>query len=301
MNSRAFGKTNVFLSPITLGTMRFEESRFEGSKEAAAFLEYLYERGVNTYHTSSEYETHSFFCDIFQRFKQGKPNCETKHIVKLACPHFEESDFSAVRLEHLVDEQLKALQIEQIDIVQWLFRQKQNIDTVRIPKFENCADEVLSAFSRLKQSGKIKALSAFPYSLPFADAIKRHHFVDGFADYLNFYERNWVKPLHDLQLEHLGFLAIRPLFAGKLLTLSTEKKMLLEQFNNRFKLDHVEQMALAYPLLHPNVSSIILSLSSQKHADRAIEVGECISAEGDKEMFFAWSQCLDEACFSEAE
>ncbi|MDF1678177.1 MAG: aldo/keto reductase [Legionellaceae bacterium] len=293
MEQRTFGQTGVSLSPITFGTMRFYAHRFAGLREAVAFLEYLYDRGINTFHTSSEYETHAFFCETFLKFKQKRSDVKTKHVVKLACPHFEESDFSAARLVYLVDQQLKALNIEQIDVVQWLFRQKKNVDEVRIPKFEGCVEAVTSAFSSLVKAGKVRAFASFPYSLSFANSVSQHDVVSGFADYLNFAERQWVKPLQETRLGDFGFLAIRPLFAGKLLESNIYKETILQRLDTPFNLSGVEERALAYPLLHPSVASIILGFSSQQHADTAIKVGECVPCKGDKEKFFEWSRLLE--------
>jgi aryl-alcohol dehydrogenase-like predicted oxidoreductase len=132
---RIFGQTGILLSNITLGTMRFSAERIGSQDQAVSLLEYLYDQGINTYHTSHEYETHTFFCDAFKQFKK-KAARDTTHIVKLASPHFEENDFTFATLEKNIDLQLQELNIEQIDIVQWLFRQKNNVDEIR-PSSQN--------------------------------------------------------------------------------------------------------------------------------------------------------------------
>ena len=283
---RFFGKTGVSLSPITLGTMRFSNERVGPQSQAVSLLEYLYNNGIDTYHTSHEYETHPFFCDVYKKFQQQNPAIETTHIVKLASPHFEETDFSFDSLEQNVNAQLQALDIEQIDIVQWLFRQKNNVDEVRIPKLLDSMQLIDDSFNKLIQSGKVRSFACFPYSLAFAEIVNQHDLVDGFIDYLNITEHQWAAIIQNKAFEQSGFIAIRPLFAGKILQWQDEKKTLLSQFLKKtMGQTELVQWALSYPLLHPKVASSVLSISDLPQADVAIRACEDSHPLGDNNAF----------------
>ena len=285
-NRRFFGKTTISLSPITLGTMRFSPERIGSKNQALSLLQYLYEQGVNTYHTSHEYDTHAFFCETFKQFKKKNYAIETTHIVKLAAPHFEETDFSPIKLEKAIDAQLQELGIEQIDIVQWLVRQKNNIDAIRIPKLIESASQISESFNKLIQSGKVRAFACFPYSLAFAEAVNKHHLVDGFIDYLNVAERQWADLLQYKTMINSGFIGIRPLFAGKLLKWVEQKEESLALLSGKkMAPNDLVEWALSYPLLNPQVASIILSISDMSQANLAIKAGKHSCPAGNNTAF----------------
>jgi len=93
MKNREFGQSGIKLSPITFGSMRLDPQRIdlEGAVELVA---YLYEHGVNTFHSSHEYETDAFFCQVMQQFRSRHPGAEIAHIAKIGVPHFGETEFS---------------------------------------------------------------------------------------------------------------------------------------------------------------------------------------------------------------
>lgn len=275
LTRRFFGKTNIELDAITFGTMRFSPDRVGTKVEALALLELLYEQGIRTYHTSHEYETHAYFCEVFKEFK-ARRQLDTVHIVKLACPHFEEEAFSEKQLEKKIDEQLSQLGIDCIDILQWLFRQKNNVDEIRIPKMHDSMEMISSSFQRLIKAGKVKSLACFPYTLSFAKQIQQYSLVDGFVDYLNILERGWVEDL--LSPINSGFIAIRPLCSGKVLRLLDLNK---KWFSVNFGLTDPVSWAIGYPLLNSKVSSVILSLSTKKHAKLAIDALKTIETNED--------------------
>jgi aryl-alcohol dehydrogenase-like predicted oxidoreductase len=283
---RTFGETNVALSPITLGSMRFLPNKISSVDEGVSLLAYLYDHGITSYHTSFEYEAHAYFCEVFRQFKARCSVVNDTHIVKLASPHFEETDFSLSNLEQKVDEQLKMLQIEQIDIVQWLFRQKNNVDDVRIPRLRESALAIQEGFERLVKKGKVRAFASFPYTMTFAEVVQDYGLVSGFVDYLNLLELDWAKAFQEVGASHRGFVSIRPLFAGKVLDFLSINQDMFKQIRrdiaqhcclNENDID-TDFAGLAYPLLSTRVSSTIVSISSYEHAKKAISVQSHVHA-----------------------
>ena len=294
-NRRFFGKTRIDLSPITLGTMRFTPDKFRSQKHGLDLLNYLYDNGVDTYHTSSEYDAHNYFCDVFRKFRNQKLESNTSHIIKLACPHFEESNFSHSSFERKIEAQLQALSIERIDIVQWLFRQKNNIDSIRIPKLIDSIPFIEESFNILIQSGKVRAFAAFPYSSSFAEALGQQNIIDGFVDYLNIGERHWAKQLEKENMVNHGFVAIRPLCAGKIFGWNIQENKHCSQIIQRqIDRDGLAHWAISYPLLNPKVSSVILSISNIKQANVAAKVVASSLSTGNIQEFIDTTAVLDQ-------
>lgn len=274
MIKRQFANMDIYLSPITFGMMRFDPQRL--SIEAGLnLLSKLYESGIDTYHTSGEYEFYEYFCHVFTLFKK-KTSTKTTHIVKLACPHFEEEKFSLRSLEEKIDQILLDLDIEQIDVVQWLFRQKQNIDEIRIPKFLLQKDEINNAFSNLQKKGKVKAFASFTYSQSFANTVLTETSCSGLVDYLNLVELENSALFNVMNENKQSFVAIRPLCAGKVFDLLANKSNFKEKYGLQTPED-ISRFAILFTLLPPMVSSTILSITSEKHLETISQLNSNIT------------------------
>jgi len=113
---------NLGLSNITLGTMRFYDKNLS-TKEVTHIIESCYEIGIDCHHSSLEYNSYQLYLDAL---KSSSCKNQIKHIVKLSSPHFEDNplSFSSKSLEDKNDEKIKNLNIQQIDVLQWLVRSK---------------------------------------------------------------------------------------------------------------------------------------------------------------------------------
>ena len=242
---------DLFLSELTFGTMRF---KFNNDSDADELLKQAINLGITTFHTSFEYETHKYFSDRFAEVKKNYPSIDFQHIVKLGEPHFDSKIFSQARFEKIIDDQLLALNTERIDIVQWLLRHTPNKDNLRIKVFEESSSLFTEIVLKLKQKGKIRSIGSHPYSKKFAERISDLEEIESWITYLNVIELEWLK------LQTKPFIAIRPLAAGKLLKNTKIWQFLNkhEFFNSQTKL---ESLCL-YPLLNPNVKSLILSIKN---------------------------------------
>lgn len=201
-------KTTLNLSNITLGTMRFFDKSLSVT-EITRLIEEAFSIGIDTHHSSAEYSSYSIYTEALKN-----SNCanKVKHIVKLSAPHFEDSSFSAKLLEERIDQELKNLNIETIDVLQWLLRSKPINDKARLNTLFEFKDEIEDVLERLKKKGKVKSTFSFPYSVPFAEAVQEIKGVDGIISYLNKEEQEYSK-----FAQKEPFIAIRPFFAGKLI------------------------------------------------------------------------------------
>ena len=202
-------KLNLELSNVTLGTMRFYDKALS-TKEVVNIIENCYEIGIDTHHSSHEYNSYDLYLDALKNSTCKK---QIKHIVKLSSPHFEDPLlFSSKNLEARVDAELKNLNIEQIDVLQWLVRSKPINDKDRLSILFQQAGDIEECLSNLKQKGKIKRAFSFPYSVPFAKEVLKLKQIDGIISYLNLQEGDYSEFANTTP-----FIAIRPFLRGTLL------------------------------------------------------------------------------------
>jgi aryl-alcohol dehydrogenase-like predicted oxidoreductase len=168
--------------------------------------------GVTTFHASNEYASHARFCDVFARL-----DCKrAKLIVKLAEPHFGDSSFDRARWRAKLDTYLRELGVDQIDVVQWMWRGDLKDESGRLAGFARDRDDILDAFAESSHEGKLGAVAPFPYTAGFCDAVIAGGF-DGIAVYLNPLELDMVPQIERAADARMSTIAIRPLAAGKAL------------------------------------------------------------------------------------
>lgn len=291
MIPREFGTTGIKLSPVTFGSMRLDPKRIELEK-AIELISYLYESGVNTFHSSHEYESDAFFCQVMQRFNSLNPNAEVLHIAKLGVPHFDEAEFNGARLVTLVEQRLRQLDTERLDLVQWLVRHQPNDDLHRLSILADCQQELNETWSKLQHQGKVGVLTSFPYSVPFANEVLQIPNCKGLVTYLNLLELEMTPVLEAMEQRGQGYVAIRPLCGGLIISENIEdlenntaKNSQLRAIINTLNIQIADltKFAVLFPLLHPAVASVMVSVGSKKHAEQII--GAVDDAKSDRPAF----------------
>ncbi len=288
MNNREFGQSGIKLSPITFGSMRLDSNRIE-LEAAVELLTYLYDSGVNTFHSSHEYETDSFFCQVMQQFRSRHPGSEIVHIAKIGAPHFDEDKFNSAKLVTLIENRLQQLDTERIDLVQWLVRHQPNDDQNRLPILTECQAELGETWAQLQKQGKVGALASFPYSVPFAEAVLQFPTCGGLVTYLNLLELEMTPFLDEMEHAGQGYVAIRPL-GGGLITTETLAQKDENTTNDADKLEgmltaleipvaDLTKFAVQFPLLHPAVASVMVSVTSINHAAEIIAAVDGIKSD----------------------
>ena len=113
----------------------------------------------------------------------------------------------------------------------------------------------------------------FPYSMATAAFCLPRPACDGLVTYLNLAERECVPLLTDIERRGQGCLAIRPLAAGRLLDSSLTEGQALARVCQALRIPPAGYAAFAlnWPLRHPAVSGVIVSVSSMEHARHAVE------------------------------
>ncbi len=205
----------------------------------------LHDLGIRIFHSSTEYESFGFYCEVLDEFYRNYPEKKIAHIVKLAEPHFHVNEFSQTLFDEKVNEYLKKLQTDSLFCVQWMWRGDLSDNEQRKALFLDASDAISKAVSKSKSDGKIENFHCFPYDMAFADAAISQDFIDGLVVYRNILETEAdevLKRAYDLGKTNF---IIRPLFAKKALESNKTPKQLVE-----FALDF------------PGVEGAVLSISS---------------------------------------
>jgi aryl-alcohol dehydrogenase-like predicted oxidoreductase len=255
---RTFGGTGIEVSPLTLGTMRFSEKSLSVAA-TCSLIAYAHERGVNTHHVSHEYQSFALYREALLSFPQSFRD-SLVIIAKLPFPHFKGGEADISVFEQGVDRYREWLRLEKLDIVQWLFRSEPLDDSIRIPRLLACTDALRDRFAGLVRARKVGAIACFPYSAGFWRQAAKLGLADSQVNYLNLLETDCCEFLD------CPFIAIRPLAAGKLsargggvdpefLEMLRDAAGVADSFR-AFPMG----LALNFPLWHPNVSSVVLSV-----------------------------------------
>lgn len=218
------------------------------------FFEELFVRDIRVLHSSAEYDSFELLCSTLTQLRSNSPACQFRHVVKLAEPSFDDSGFSATRLQERLDRYRDALGTDQIDGVQWMWRQDLKAEAKRIHDLRESFARISDAVAELKERGTIKRFMCFPYTVEFGTSVVDAEFIDGFTVYRNRLEREYDDLLDMCPSRSKSCLVIRPFAAGKLLDEESESPREL----------------LTAALDHPAVEAAIFSTSNLAHLDALI-------------------------------
>ena len=289
MEYRRFGSTDLEVSPICFGPMRFAAkggADDERSRAGRLALERALERGVNFVHSSYEYGTRWSVGKVLA----GHPRRhEIHHVIKVPVPDFDDGGrFDAAKFRLRVEEALAELHTDRIAVIQHLQRAAPNSDELRVPAVEAVDEPLGETFETLRDEGKVGYLTSFPYTPAFAEAALATGTFSGLVAYYNVIEMEMARFFPALQRRGGGFLCIRPLLAG----------LLTDQRGNRGSLPDGDRMrapewdrayerlallrqelapaaltrfAIRFALAHPVVTSLIVGLNTVAQVDQVLD------------------------------
>lgn len=239
-------------SAIIFGTMRMLEHN-KHEDEWVSLLIKLYDKGMRRIHSSLEYESFPFFCSVLNKISSTRSDINFEHIVKLACPDFNELAFDLDSLENKINAYCAALNVKHIETVQWMWRATLSDDRLRTNNFVQNNYKLAEAVNAVKNAGLIKLFYCFPYTPEFATAAIDYSFIDGLIVYRNPLEEEYNAVIDDCGRKEIDVLTIRPLAAGKSLNSSDVNSLIAFSF---------------YPQA---VKGIIISLSKEAQFDEILK------------------------------
>ena len=313
MRYRRFGRTDLELSEICFGAMRFtstaghvtlteeltEQKAEEQNRKGRRALEAALEGGVNCIHSSGDYGTRWMLSEILEKHPKRR---DIHHIIKMTSPDYEEEAFDPKVLRESVEESLRDLHTDRIAIVQHLQRGPRVAkvdayaatgDKKRIDALPKVLPPLHETFEELKQEGKVGHLVSFPHTMGYAKAALDTGTYEGIAHFLNVIEPEALEILDRLEDEGLGFLAIRPLLQGML----TDKRInrstipandikhhaswdsryaLLERIREAIGEPESSwtKFALKFALIHPAVTTLVASASDETQVQALLDASD---------------------------
>jgi hypothetical protein len=238
---------------IIFGSMRMLEYSYDECYWVDLF-DYMYEKGIEIHHVSSEYASFDFYLRILKLFKEKFPFKVIKHLVKLAEPHFDSDTFNAELFYIKIINYLNNLDTKKIWGVQWMWRGDMKFEEKRIEDYIRNFNLLLETVRNCKKNEQFEGFYLFPYTDLFCSLSQKlnsdlsTHLFDGLTVYRNYNEREYDDFLNLFP----NNIIIRPLNAGKL-------------DENISKKD-----ALDFSINHPNIDYGIVSISSKEKLNELI-------------------------------
>ena len=292
MQLRRFGTTDLAVSPICFGPMRFaakDGTDDEVSRAGRRALARALERGVNFVHSSYEYGTRWSVGKVLA----GHPRRhDIHHVIKVPVPDFDdEGRFDAAKFRLRVEEALTDLHTDRIAVLQHLQRAQPNSDQMRLPDVAAVDEPLREVFETLRAEGKVGFLTTFPYTPGFAEAALATGTFSGLVAYYNAIELEMARFFPALEQSGGGFLCIRPFLAGLLTDRRADRDALpvgdrmrgsswdaayrrLAVLRERLQPASVTAFAIQFALAHPVVASLIVGLNTVEQVDEVIDAAE---------------------------
>lgn len=292
MKYRQLGNTDIKLSEVTFGPMRWRSKQ-----EGETALEQAVEAGITTLHSSNEYGSMDDLAACLQTFPKKQ---RLQHIVKVNNPDHGEERFSAEAFRDTIEQTLKLLGTERIDVVQHLQRGKSSEfaylpkgDERRLNEFDEVTNALTEVFGKMQQEGKVGALASFPYTTGFAEKAIDSGSFSALAAYFNPVEAEMFDFFPAMQEKHMSLIAIRPLLTGLLTekradrdslpaddpfrdaawdtayeTLAAVQKELKEQP------DKLEELAVQFTLAFPETVTAVMGMNNAQQVASAVHAVE---------------------------
>jgi hypothetical protein len=268
---RTLGPGGPSLSQVSYGSMRMAAG--PDRPDPAKLLLELHDAGIDTHHSSSEYESYLTYLAALEALTATGRSVQ--HIVKLAEPGFDDTRFDAPRLVAAVDCRLRELGVEQIAVLQWMCRTPEpTSDPATAVVLHDQRVEIDEAFLYLERSGKVGAVAVFPYTIGFQAIFDHELGVRPACTYLSLFER---QHLHLLDGDR-PFVALRPFAGASVRVVDSEEASVLES-----SADRRHRATLEYPLLHPAVATTVVSVNRAHHVATAIDCA--VNADADRARF----------------
>ncbi len=234
MRYRRFGSTDLEVSEICYGTMRYASKSGtldDVGKAGRRALEAAIDRGVNFVHSSYEYGTRWLTSQVLAEHPKRH---DLHHIIKVNVPDWGDGGFDEDKFRTQIHEALEELHTDRIAVVQHLHRgtlpksigYNAEGEPQRLGEFESVVHPLREAFDRLHREGKVGYLATFPYTVGYAEKAVESGLFSGLAAFFNCLETEMMDLFPAMEERGMGFIGIRPLAAGLLTTRRVDRERL---------------------------------------------------------------------------
>ena len=299
MRRRRFGNTDLEVSEVTFGAMRF----VPGAKgnpdenEGRRALETAIEMGVDTIHSSHEYGTRYALEKVLRDHPKRH---ELEHVIKVQVPDYADPTFEPAKFREQVETGLRDLHTDRIAVVQHLQRgvpkdiiYDERGDPARIKAMPAVNELLLETFGKMKEEGKVGHLVTFPHTPAFAKAAIESGAFEGMVAFFNLVETELYPLLDDMRERGMGMFSMRPFREGLLTDKRKDRSKLppgdphLAETSDlayrRFEALQRElggevrswtDLAIKFSLAHPLFCSVIVSMNTPAQVESALAAAD---------------------------
>lgn len=303
MNYRHYGNTDLKVSELCYGTMRYASKKGEmdeQSKAGARALEEAIDSGVNFVHSSVEYGTRWLTGEVLGKHPKRH---NVHHIIKVNVPDWGQPAFDKNTFRKSIEDALRELNTDRIAIVQHLHRGTLDRklgycaegEPKRLSEYDEVTEPLKEEFARLRDEGKVGYLATFPYTVGYARKAVESGDFSGVVAYFDALETEMLDVFPEMESSGMGFIGIRPLAAGVLTDKRVDRDALPEgdrmrdsQFDRFYDQLHElraamseeptswSSLALRFSLADPRVTSTVVGINTPeqlREALKAVETG----------------------------
>jgi aryl-alcohol dehydrogenase-like predicted oxidoreductase len=299
MRKRRFGNTDLEVSEVTFGAMRFvpgakgNPDEAEGRRALLAALD----AGIDTIHSSHEYGTRYA---LDQVLRDHPKRHEIKHVIKVQVPDYAEPVFDPAKFRAQIEEGLKDLHTDCIAIAQHLQRgvpkdiiYDERGDPPRIAAMPAVNDVLMETLEKLRDEGKVAYLATFPHTPGFARKAIASGVFDGMVAFFNLVETEYTPLFDDMKARGMGFFSMRPFREGVLTDKRARRDALpaddphrgpaTDTAYRRFEALQRElegrvaswnELAVKFSLAHPLIASVIVSMNTVEQVEGVLKAAD---------------------------
>ena len=269
MEYRNFGNTDLRVSTICYGTMRYASKSGEYDEQAKAgdtALREAIDRGVNFIHSSNEYGTRW----LTGRVLESHPKRRELHTDRIAVvQHLQRGEVDRA-LGYCAEGEPK-----------------------RLSDFDSVTEPLTETFEKLRDRGKVGYLTSFPYTVGFAKRAVESGSFAGLVAYYNALETEMLDLFDEMKSEGMGFIGIRPFAAGLLTDRRAERsklpgddRMRSDEFERVYdQLDKLREsmseqphswtdFAIRFSLSHPAITSTVVGINTPKQLEDVLQAAD---------------------------
>lgn len=301
MRYRTFGATDLEVSEICYGTMRYaskDGKRDERAADATRALQEAVDAGINFFHSSHEYGTRWLTGEVLGAHPKRH---ELHHIIKVNVPDWGDQKFDASTFRGNIEDALRELKVERIAVVQHLHRGTlprelgycAEGEPKRLSEFDEVTNDLLEEFEKLREAGKVGYLTTFPYTTGYAQRAIESGSFSGVVAYFNALETEMAEFFAEMERAGMGFIGIRPFAAGLLTDPRIDRENLPEDDRMRDPqwdrlYDQLTELknalgdeqaswtrfAIQFSLIHPVITSTVVGINTPAQLQSVIEAVE---------------------------
>lgn len=299
MRYRRFGNTDLELSEIVFGALRFvdgAQARNDEDLGRRALLAAL-DAGVNTIHSSYEYGTRWALEKILSHHPRRH---DLHHIIKVPTPDYADAAFDEAAFRDHVETALRELKTDRIAIVQHLQRgvpkdiiYDERGDPERLARMAETNAALAETKAAMQAEGKIGYVVTFPHTHGYAREAVASGTFDGMIAFWNLIETEMLDVMDDCAARGMGVLSMRPYLQGLITDKRADRKSLSaddpkheaawDEHYKRFEtvqasvgdeIDSWTDAAIRFALSHPAITSVVVSLNNPEQVEAALDAAD---------------------------